>query len=243
MKPSYLLIAGTLLSFTLFPSCLEDDSNYNKVFPNALVTVKLAADKTVFLQLDDKTTLLPVNLKNSPFGSKEVRALVNYEEVKDSSKEYTKAAHVNWIDSIRTKNMAPNLGVKNKETYGDDPVEIIDDWVTVAEDGYLTLRFRTEWGYQRITHSVNLVSTGNAENPYEVEFLHNANGDTGERLGDGMVAFKLDKLPDTKGKTVKLKLKWKAFSGEKSVEFDYNTVSSKAVKSAIANTRSVIQVQ
>ena len=32
------------------------------------------------------------------------------------------------------------------------------------------------------------------------------------------MAFKLDKLPDTNGETVKLKLKWKSFSGEKSVE-------------------------
>lgn len=32
------------------------------------------------------------------------------------------------------------------------------------------------------------------------------------KTDDGLVAFKLDELPDTEGKTVKLKLKWKSFS-------------------------------
>lgn len=34
---------------------------------------------------------------------------------------------------------------------------------------------------------------------------------------------KLDELTDTQGETVKLKLKWNSFSGEKSAEFDYCT--------------------
>ena len=245
MKIKHFLFAmGILFGFLLFPSCLDDDnSDWNKLYPNALVTVKHANDETVFLQLDDKTTLLPVNLKSSPFGSKEVRALVNYENVDDPSHEYDKAVHVNWIDSIRTKPMAPNLGDKNEEEYGNDPVEIVSDWVTVAEDGYLTLRFRTLWGYQRIVHYVNLIPSNNPENPYEVEFLHDANGDYADRRGDGLVAFKLDKLPDTKGKTVKLKLKWKSFSGEKSVEFDYQTRAATSASSAITDVRSKMLVQ
>lgn len=250
MKTSHLfLTAGVLLSFFLLSSCLDsgDNTDINMLYPNALVTVKHAADETVFLQLDDKTTLLPVNLKSSPFDKKEVRALVNYKEAEDAAnKSYSKAVHVNWIDSIRTKPMAASLGSKNDETYGNDPVEIINDWVTLVEDGYLTLRFRTNWGYQRVTHYVNLISTNNPDNPYEVEFRHDANGDTNERFGDGLVAFKLDKLPDTKGKDVKLKLKWKSFSGEKSVEFDYNTTpgtSKQQAKSAVAPSPSVIPIQ
>lgn len=234
-------MACILLGALLLPSCLDDDnSDWNKLYPNALVTVKHSSDETVFLQLDDKMTLLPVNLKSSPFGSKEVRALVNYEEVDDSAKEYDQAVRVNWIDSIRTKPMAPNLGDKNDEKYGDDPVEIVNDWVTIAEDGYLTLRFRTLWGYQRIVHYVNLIPTNNPDNPYEVEFRHDANGDYADRRGDGLVAFKLDKLPDTKGKTVKLKLIWKSFSGEKSAEFDYRTRAATPASASIADVRNQV---
>lgn len=60
-------------------SCLDDDDNNHYEFyrPTALVTVRPNADSTFTLQLDDKTTLFPTNLKTSPFGSLEVRALVN----------------------------------------------------------------------------------------------------------------------------------------------------------------------
>lgn len=234
-----LLFAGTMF-FTLgFQSCLDDDdNNYSLRYPNALVTVKSDADGALFLQLDDKTTLLPTNVTKSPFGDKEVRALVNYDEVNESSGDYSKAVHINWIDSILTKPIAPDLGEENDEVYGTDPVEIVNDWVTIAEDGYLTLRFRTVWG-GRNKHFVNLLLGQDPENPYEVEFRHNAYEDTSGMTEDRLVAFKLDGLPDTEGKTVKLKLKWKSFSGEKSTEFDYCTHKSLTpASSAITAVRS-----
>ncbi len=239
-----LLTAVMLLGVLILPSCLDDDNtDYDRLFPNALVTVKQAVDETVFLQLDDNTTLLPVNITSHPFGSKEVRALVNYKELDDPAEGYDKAVHVNWIDSIRTKPMAPNMGEQNDAVYGNDPVEIVNDWVTIAEDGYLTLRFRTMWSNMGITHYVNLIPTNNPNNPYEVEFRHDANGDVNGRIGDGLVAFKLDNLPDTEGQTVKLKLIWKSFNTTKSAEFDYRTRTATPSSSAIAAEKSVIPVQ
>ena len=211
-----------------FQSCLDDDDDkYAMLAPNALVTVKNASDNSCYLQLDERTTLLPVNLKSSPFGAKEVRALVNYSNVDEPSGAYSQAVYVNWIDSLLTKPMAPNLGeAQNDEVYGDDPVEMVADWVTIAEDGYLTLRFRTVRGNPSLKHFVNLISTNNPEDPYEVEFRHNAYGDTYGQAGDGLVAFSLASLPDTEGKTVKLTLKWHSFTGDKSVQFDYCTRQS-----------------
>ena len=162
-------------------------------------------------------------MASSPFGEKEVRALANIELADEAPQEYDKAVFINWIDSILTKPMAPNLGEEeNNRTYGNDPVEILNDWVTIAEDGHLTLRFATRWGNGQ-PHFVNLISTQNPDNSYEVEFRHNALGDTEGKMGDALVAFKLDELTDTQGETVKLKLKWNSFSGEKSAEFDYCT--------------------
>ena len=211
-----LAVATVVATSIGFQSCLDDDDNnaYYLRYPNALVTVKEAADGAFFLQLDDKTTLLPTNVKTSPFGDKEVRALMNYSEVDEASGEYTKAVHINWIDSILTKPIAPDLGEENDKIYGTDPVEIVNDWVTV-------------WGGSQ-KHFVNLLLGQNPDNPYEVEFRHNAYGDTYGKTDDGLVAFKLDELPDTEGKTVKLKLKWKSFSGDKSAEFDYCTRKSVA---------------
>ena len=240
-----LAVATVVATSIGFQSCLDDDDNnaYYLRYPNALVTVKEAADGAFFLQLDDKTTLLPTNVKASPFGDKEVRALVNYSEVNEPSGDYTKAVHINWIDSILTKPIAPDLGEENDEVYGTDPVEIVNDWVTIAEDGYLTLRFRTIWGGSK-KHFVNLLLGQNPENPYEVEFRHNAYGDTYGSEGDGLAAFKLDELPDTEGKTVKLKLKWKSFSGEKSAEFDYCTRKSVTPsEAAITAVRSTLELR
>ena len=102
-----------------------------------------------------------------------------------------------------------------------DPIEIVKDWVNIAEDGYLTLRFRTRWGNNGVAHFVNLFTGVNPDDPYEVEFRHNAFGDVNGVWGDALVAFRLSDLPDTEGKTVKLTLKYKSFSGEKSIQFDY----------------------
>src|SRR5574344_1065873 len=228
----------TLLSMTILitsislQSCLDDDDDYpaSVRYPNALVTVKTGNADSCYFQLDDKTTLFPTNLSKHPYGKKEVRALVNFSETNENSHGYSKAVHVNWIDSILTKPAIPSLGVESDKKYGKDPVEIINDWVTIAEDGYLTLRFRSIWSTGR-THWVNLLTNVNAENPYEVEFRHNAEGDTNGRWGDALVAFNLKDLPDTQGKTVTLKLRWNSFSGEKTAEFNY--CSQKGTKGSL----------
>ena len=225
-RKHWLAAAAVALSTLSFQSCLDDDdTDYSLYYPNALVTVKPTAADAFYLQLDEHTTLLPVNMTASPFGQKEVRALVNYTQVDEPSGAYSQAVRVNWIDSLLTKPMAPNLGEEeNREVYGDDPVEMVADWVTIAEDGYLTLRFRTVWNDPGTRHLVNLISTNNPDDPYEVEFRHNAYGDTYRGYtGDGLVAFSLASLPDTEGKTVKLTLKWHSFTGEKSAQFDYCT--------------------
>ena len=186
------LAAMMLLSALTFQSCDNDnDTDWDRVFPNALVTVKKSGD-ACYLQLDDNTTLLAKNLKPTIFDGKEVRALVNYTQTSEKS-----------------------------EKYGDDMVDIVRDWVTVAEDGYLTLRFRALWGGQKV-HYINLVTGVNPDNPYEVELRHNANGDPQNYWRDALVAFNLnDAVPDTEGKTVKLTIRWRSSQGYKKVDFDY----------------------
>lgn len=235
-----MMTLAVIVAVTSFQSCLDDDdTDWSLRYPNALVTVKPVDNNAFYLQLDDSTTLLPVNVPSSPYGDKEVRALINFSKANESSEGYSHAVHINWMDSILTKPIAPDLGEENNSVYGTDPVEIMNDWVTIAEDGYLTLRFMTIWGYQSKAHFVNLLAGQHPENPYEVEFRHNAYGDVYGDKGYGLVAFKLDDvLPDTEGKTVKLKLKWKSFSGDKSAEFNYCTRKSTPATSDIASERS-----
>lgn len=226
------LAVAMLLSAFTFQSCNDDDdTDWSQVLPNALVTVKQNGD-ACYLQLDDNTTLLARNLKSTVFGGKEVRALVNYSSTNEKSDLYNQVVHVNWIDSILTKKPVPSLGSDeaNSEKYGNNIVDIVRDWVTVAEDGYLTLRFRALWGGMS-THYINLLTGVNPENPYEVELRHNQNGDAKYRVGDALVAFNLnDALPDTNGKTVKLTIRWKSSNGNKKVDFNY--CSRKAITNA-----------
>lgn len=242
MKLLSIIRKGVIFSIgaLMMQSCLKDDDyNYSIMMPNALVTVKTDANNKPFLQLDDETTLLPVNISESPYNGKEVRALVNYKEIEEPSGSHSKAVHVNWMDSILTKKPVLPLSTEEEmnKVYGNDPVEIINDWVTIAEDGYLTLRFRTDWGGNpNIKHLVNLVVVD--KDNYIVEFRHNAYGDTNGHVADALVAFKLDEiLPDTKGKTVKLTLKWKAYTEDKSHEFEYCTNKGTDTKPEMTKNR------
>ena len=111
------LLAFLLLAPVLFQSCSDDDGEvyvwYPYLSPNALVTVKGGTD-SCFLQLDDETTLWPVNLSSSPFGEKEVRALVHFTDVDEDRHSRARAVYVNWMDSIRNKEKPFCLFVHHK---------------------------------------------------------------------------------------------------------------------------------
>ena len=223
MKTFQKLLLLTAVAATA--SCNKIDKGYeNTYYPNMLVTVKTNEQGKNYLQLDDKTTLLPVNVNKTLFGGKQVRALANCTEVKQNSAPYNKAVRINWIDSVLTKKPVATLGEDNDKKYGKDPLEIVDNWVTILEDNYITLCFNAVWGPGRIVHTINLVK---GTNPYELELRHNANGDVSEgqggRMGTGIVAFDLRELPKTGTETVKLIIKYKSFRMDKTVQFDYCT--------------------
>lgn len=222
MKKKNLLFAvlGLGALSVMLPSCIDDnDNSYELRLPTALVTVCPEDDGSFIMRLDDEVRLVPVNMKKSPFDDKEVRALVNYSDV-EVQESTLRNVHVNWIDSIRTKLPVESMGELDVEKFGDDPIEIVRDWVTIAEDGYLTLRVRTIWGTRNIRHNINLLTGTNPENPYELEIRHDANGDTDGRWSDALIAFNLNGLPRENGDENKIVLKWKSFTGEKSAEFD-----------------------
>ncbi len=224
------ILAGILLSATFaLQSCDldDDDDNYHAYYPNALVTV-FDQNGHPLMQLDDSTTLYPVNLTSTLYGGKSVRALINFRdateaELKDGiyADEGLKNVYVNRIDTILTKSMSKDLGTleANRKAYGNDPVEIVNDWVTLAEDGYLTLRFRTLWGGSA-KHIIRLVKASDVNTPNAVRLYQDAQGDVNGRYGDALVAFKLDNLDlKPKDKKVTITLLWNSFDGEKSTTF------------------------
>ena len=132
--------------------------------------------------------------------------------------------YVNWIDSILTKPMIEGFGSaeENLQKYGSDPLEIIDDWVTLVEDGYLTLRIRTRWG-GNVKHIVNLVHRTDVNTPNYFTLYHNAKGDVNGRVGDAIVAFKLaDWITAENHSGIEtLTLEWQSYSGTKTAQFKF----------------------
>lgn len=226
-----LVLAAGLLGLS---SCLKDNGvDYSLFYPNALVTCKTSEAGEFYLQLDDKTTLKPLNVQASPFKGKQVRALTNFTDKgpytpSGSGMKFDRAVEVNWIDSVRTKTTVMSTGdrVGDDKAYGIAPIEIIDNWVTVLEDGYLTLAFCADWGNPHRPHAVNLVQGADKDDPYYLEFRHDTLDDRfemGGRTMNGIVAFDLSSLPDTGGKTVKMTIRYLSFRGERKVTFDYRS--------------------
>ena len=208
----------------------KGDFDQSLFYPNVLVTVKTADNGDCFLQLDDKVTLKPINLLTSPY-KKEVRALARVSKVEKDGKPYNHAVHVHWMDSIRTKPAVPTAGDENDKKFGTAPLEIINNWVTVLEDGYLTISFYGMWGESGKVHYMNLLTGVNPTDPFEVELRHDSNGDLVNGYGRramGIIAFKLPESLKPSGENKKLKVKYRSFSGEKTVTFEFNNTKAAA---------------
>ena len=223
IKTLMLLMAVALTAVSL-QSCDDDDDCY-PAFNLATVTLKAprAEGSKWFMQLDDSNVIYAKNIASHPYENKELRAYIRYNDIqKDmaSSKfPYEYSANILTIDTILTKKMDPM--VENMaEEYGNDPVEVVNSWETVAEDGYMNIRFRTRWG-NNIKHRVTLVHRTDVDDPYTVEFIHNAHGDINGQVADGMVAFRLDDCFNEGDKPIEITLKWKSYSGEKTAKFKY----------------------
>ena len=228
IKTLMLLMVVALTAVSL-QSCDDDDDDNYPEFNLATVTLKAPTvdGGKWFMQLDDSTTLEATNIASHPYDNKELRAYIRYNDIKDMTNAPTSrstikkmySVNVLTIDTILTKKMDPM--VENMaEVYGNDPVEVIDSWETVAEDGYLNIRFRTRWG-NNIKHRVTLVHRTDVNNPYTVEFIHNAHGDINGHVADGMVAFRLDDCFNKDDEPIEITLKWKSYSGEETAKFKY----------------------
>jgi len=199
MKKLMLFSVALTIVASLFSGCSKDSVTSSSAFPNALVTVKSAEDGTCYFQLDNSTTIIPTNLSSNPF-KKQVRALTYLSNVSSMVGPYTKSAEVAWIDSILTKSSVP-MPTGSLEWgfgYGKDPVDVLNSWMTVLEDDYLTLAFRAYYNVPGNVHYMNLVYGSNPDDPYEVVFTHNAGEGSASSFMyyfDGIVAFDLRQIP------------------------------------------------
>ena len=225
IKTLMLLMAVALTAVSLQSCDTDCDDDCYPAFNLATVTLKAPRTEGAkwYMQLDDSTVIYAKNIASHPYENKELRAYIRYNEFEkdmaSSKLPYEYSANILTIDTILTKKMDPMVENMAGE-YGNDPVEVVNSWETVAEDGYMNIRFRTRWG-SNTKHRVTLVHRTDVEDPYTVEFPHNANGDVNGQVADGMVAFRLDDCFNEGDKPIEITLKWKSYSGEKTAKFKY----------------------
>ncbi|MDR1162134.1 MAG: NigD-like protein [Tannerellaceae bacterium] len=223
MLKFFLVSIGLAIASLTFNSCLDDENSYS--LGNMWVSIATArpiSDNSFYLTLDDSTTLwpaAPLYINYQPV--KPQRVQINYTKLGDNFEGYDHAIKLNKLDIILTKPISENLGAKNDSVYGTDPVEITAMWVG---DGFLNIEFKTYFS-GGIDHFVNLLpATADNEDPYKLEFRHNAMGDkASSRRRYGFVAFDLSSLPNTDGKDVKLLITANTFDGVKEFEKKYNS--------------------
>ena len=117
---SFMLLVGILLGSTVFYSCLDDDDAYSEFWRDsvqAIVTVKPLSDNSYYMQLDDSTTLFPTN-SYMPENLKEIRAFVIYKNDEKKTEGYDQSVQLLRMDTLLTKQVAPDLGAENDSYYG-----------------------------------------------------------------------------------------------------------------------------
>lgn len=200
----------------LFTACNDmDDSEplYPQVY-EALVTV-VSGDKANFLVVSDTLTVNPAGVVGAMFNKPEVRAIARFFVPKTMNK-LTDGQEVNLVDldTIRTKPSTPWDETLDKQL-GGAPINIEKTWMTVAEDGYLTLHYTIMVGTKGTPHSLHLLKGRDPQKPYELELRHTDRGDYGVRYAQGLVAFDIkDILPVGVDKKFNLTVRYKGFDGK-----------------------------
>lgn len=174
----------------------------------AIVTVKQSPQNEVYFQLNDSTTMFPRNYLQS-FTRME-RAICAIKAWVMPSGVYNYTCDVGWIESIEEGNISSHA------LSAADPIDILDDWMTSVEDGYLTVHYDVWWGSEPVAHNFSIVTGMNPEDPYELLLVHSANGDAMDRKADGLVCFDINSLPSTEGQYKILTLKWDNLGGSAS---------------------------
>ena len=112
------------------------------------------------------------------------------------SSSYTDAILVEWASPL-------DVGVIRYDMMAKacDPVDIVTDWMTSLEDGFLTLHYSIPTSGS-VKHDFSLYP---GADPNSYRLVHDAHGDLKGAQTDGIVCFDVSAiLPKTEGKTVEL---------------------------------------
>ncbi len=203
------------MDFAEYPYSYQDASN-GKGSRQAIATLR-SRNGIRYLVLDETSIGLivnPASVQDIPDGT---RVFVRYQQVSATLPDFcTEAVRVDWAASV-------DVGAVSFLTDAPegDPVDIVTDWMTSLEDGFLTLHYKIR-ASGKVAHSFELRPDVEGR---QYRLLHNAHGDTGGEETEGLICFPVaDLLPDTQGETVTLTLHYTALNKKAStLTFDYRS--------------------
>lgn len=196
---------------TMLQSCLDDDGSSDSLVVST-INVPDPDSKEFYLTADDGKTLFPSNAQL--WSNQELedgqRAFVIFNELDQPVNGYDYNIEIKHIDKILTKEIVTmGEGENTEKKIGDDKINATYLWIT-KDNKYLTIEFQYLGTHSEDKkHFLNLVinnpqpeSTNSRDNDYiDLEFRHNSENDSPERLGEGYISFKLDKIKEQmKGK-------------------------------------------
>lgn len=191
MKPvfKYFGWALILLSVLLVPACSKvsfADYQYNDAGRQgyAIGTVR-SRDGVRFIRLDELTCSLvanPEEVQNHPDGTR-LYLEYRYVLVGNIPDFCTDAILVEWASPLPVGEIRYDLMAK-----ACDPVEIVPDWMTSLEDGFLTLHYKMQ-ASGKVQHTFSLYPTAD---PTHWRLIHDACGDTDGELVEGLVCFNVE---------------------------------------------------
>ena len=243
MRPLLTLIPALLL---LVSACSKGmdyeradaaDMGYGKSFyslpgdrtaSQAVGTVK-TRDGVRFIQLDPVSTGFVVNPKEIEDLADGTRVYLQYRTVvSTNTPEFcTDAILVEWATPLEQGGVSLlnfEEAFSADSFLATDPVDIVPDWITSLEDDFLTLHYTIASGDKK--HSFGLYR--GMGSPVRFYLVHDADGDTGKALKDGIICFRLpmeNLFPEVgEGETVALTLHYLNLDHtQKTLTFEYRS--------------------
>lgn len=226
MKRMIRLTPLILIVFLFFSCSKDDDYSLNKFWVSA-ATITTGDVKPYLIVTDNGDKLFPSSSNIRYFQPVNgQRVWVSYTILKDEGTAFDYYVKVNDVREILTKEIV-TLTNSNKDSIGDDPVEIENVWFS---GDFLTIGF--VYGGGGAIHFVNLVR--NVEDAFTesglpiLEFRHNRNNDRFNNAMRGWVSFDLSELKLPNRDSITFILRAKSFKDqepfEKQLTFKYQEV-------------------
>ena len=230
--PALLLLSACAKDFHGDADYLDPKDTYYYEFVSdktsqAIGTVK-TRDGVRFIQLDAVSAGFVVNPNEIQDIADGTRVYLQYWTVLSAiTPDFcTDAILVGWASPIEVGGVSMvnfeesfSADAIKSATYS-DPMDIVTDWMTCLEDGFLTLHYMIPTSGEK-KHHFSLYQSLYDYNQYYL--IHKADGDTKGSVTDGIVCFDVShRLPNTEGKTVKLSFVYIDLNHtEKRLTFDY----------------------